>query len=93
MILKFQFEEPFLRGCSTDRGNFWGRSFVGFPPSQSVVRLLLCRIRNTRDNTVNQSYVKISIGTDGHVDVMEGPCTGDLGHNFGVWSSDLPEGR
>lgn len=28
-----------------------------------------------------------------HVDVMGGPCTEDLGHSCGVWSSDLAEGR
>ncbi|KAL2298484.1 hypothetical protein Nmel_015482 [Mimus melanotis] len=47
------------------------------------------RIRNTRDNTVNQTFVKVSIGTDG-----PHGCDGRiLGHSSGVWSSDFPEDR
>lgn len=33
--------------------------------SQCVVRLLLCRIRNARGSAVNQTFVKVPIGTDG----------------------------
>lgn len=55
----------------TEGNWFWSRR-VGCLPSQRVLRLLLCRIRNTRDNTVNQTYVEFFLFEQmAHLNVMK----------------------